>query len=66
VRLGLEKELKGDAMRLKSKSHLSRIMAMLFAMLLLASFTGEATVTPPAAPTNLSWDQTNWGQTNWQ
>lgn len=53
-------------MQMKSTSHAIRITAMLFAMLLLASCSNQATVTPPAAPTALSWDQTNWDQVNWQ
>ncbi|MBL4774860.1 MAG: hypothetical protein JKY87_02220 [Mariprofundus sp.] len=48
------------------KSKLARFTALLFVVLLLAACKGEATVTPPTAPTDLSWDQTDWDQTNWQ
>jgi len=48
---------------MQRKSHVTRFIALLFAMLLLASCGGGGDA---AAPTTLSWDQTNWNQTNWQ
>jgi len=59
-------QIKGGKIQMKSKSYLTRLTALLFVALLLAACKGETTVTPPTAPTTLSWDQTNWGQTNWQ
>jgi len=50
----------------KNKSHMTRMTALLFAVLLLGACSNQASVTPPAAPTSLSWDQTNWNQVNWQ
>jgi len=54
---------------MQRKSHVSRFIALLFAMLLLASCGGgggTAATPAPAAPTTLSWDQTNWDAVNWQ
>jgi len=48
------------------KSYMARMVALLFAVLLLAACSNQASVTPPTPPTNLSWDQTNWDQVNWQ
>jgi len=51
---------------MRRKSKLARMTALLFAVLLLAACSNETTVTPPTAPTTLSWDQSNWGAVNWQ
>jgi len=51
---------------MQRKSQVTRFIALLFAMLLLASCSGGGDTAAPAAPTTLSWDQTNWNQTNWQ
>jgi len=55
---------------MRNKFMPARLLALLFAMLLLASCGGggggTATTPAPAAPTTLSWDQSNWGAVNWQ
>jgi len=49
------------------KTILTRTIALIFVIFLLASCGGSGTSAPaPSAPTTLTWGQGNWGEVNWQ